>query len=131
MLEQHLKQLQKELELPEPFVSQVPGIWTIPFDETLEIVATGLKPEGFSLSCTLGQLPDHDQDAFLDHIMLSNLFGQGTEGAVLGIDETEKNIVLTQHFEYDIDYQQFKDILEDFLNSADVWYEEILEYQSE
>lgn len=129
MLENHLKQLQQELELTEPFPSEVPGVWSIPLEETVEVVLTQLQPEGFSLNCVIGSLPEDHQDEFLDQVMLSNLFGQGTGGAVLGIDETEKNIVLAQNVEQDLEYQKFKDLLEDFLNSVEVWRDEILEYQ--
>lgn len=129
MIKQYLEQLKKELELPKPFDSPIPGTWTIPLDEDLDIFLTELQPEGLSLKCTLGSIPKENEEAFFEHVMLSNLFGDGTSGAIIGIDENEKNIVISQHVDYDIPYQEFKDILEDFLNSCDVWKDEILEHQ--
>lgn len=126
MLESHLKQLQKELELDEPFISQAPGTWVVPLDEGLEVVVTARQPQGFSLESELGELPKEDQESFLDNVMLSNLFGQGTDGAILGLDEKEKNITIAFHSDEDVDYTRFRDILEDFISSVDVWRDEIL-----
>lgn len=61
--------------------------------------------------------------------MLGNLFGQGTHKAVLGLTEDGNMLTLFKVVEYNIDYKQFRDALEDFINSVDFWREEALNHK--
>ena len=58
MLDQHLKALQQEMELDEPFAPEAPGIWSIPLDDNTAATLTALQPEGYSITCQLGTLPE-------------------------------------------------------------------------
>ena len=42
------------------------------------------------------------------------LFGQGTKGAVLGLSEDGSQLTLTQDIDYNAEYKEFRDTLEDF-----------------
>lgn len=129
MIEKFLKELQNEMELEAPFPKESPGTWSIGMDDNLKVILTELSPEGFDLRCDVGPYPTKDEPEFLDQMLVSNLFGQGTEGAVLGVDEEKKKVVLVRDIQRDVDYQEFKDILEDFLNAVDIWHEEVLKHQ--
>ncbi len=131
MLEKFLKDLKTEMELEAPFPKEAPGTWTIPMDEELKVTLTQLDPEGFELRCDVGPLPGENDAELMDRMLVGNLFGQGTEGAVLGVDEEKKRVILVRSVSRNVDYQEFKDILEDFLNAADIWHDEITNPQTE
>lgn len=131
MIENFLKELQAEMELDAPFPKEGPGHWSIVLDDELKIALTELVPEGFELRCDIGSYPAKNEAEFLDKMLISNLFGQGTEGAVLGVDEESKKLVLVRDVPRTVNYQEFKDILEDFLNAAEIWHEEVLNQQDQ
>ena len=60
--------------------------------------------------------------------MKANLLGQGTGGAAIGIDSSEKFFILTHTFPFEINYKTFHESLEDFLNYIDFWKEEITSF---
>ena len=61
--------------------------------------------------------------------MRGNFLGQGTGGGVLAMDDNEKFLTLTLTMPYDINYKNFKETLEDFVNFADYWRQELLAHQ--
>jgi hypothetical protein len=129
MIEKFLKELQTEMELDDPFPKDGPGTWSIILSDDLKVSITELVPEGFDLRCNIGNYPTKNEGELLDKMLISNLFGQGTEGAVLAVDEDSKKLVLVRDVQRSINYQEFKEILEDFLNAADIWHEEVQKQQ--
>jgi hypothetical protein len=127
-LDTYIEQLIKEMELEGGLATQVPGVFAFPLEEDLTIEISD-RPPGFVLSCHLSSLPSTHQEELLTRLMLGNLFGQGTKGAVLGISEDGNVLTLTQVVDYNADYKEFRDILEDFVNTIDVWREETAKYQ--
>ena len=57
--------------------------------------------------------------------MKANLLGQGTGGAAIGIDPSEKFFTLSEVLEFEVNYKTFHEKLEDFLNYIDYWKEEV------
>ncbi len=131
MLEHHMKKLQEEMELKHPFPNSTPGTFTIPLEEDFVVFVSVNQPEGFTITCNVAKCPEGQQEQFLTELLLSNLFGQGTHGAILGIKEDQNMISLEQQIETDVEYEEFSEILQDFLNTADFWREESLKRQSE
>lgn len=126
-LENYVDQLMKEMEIEASLATQVPGVYALPLEENLKVIITN-HPPGFTLSCNLSPMPKQPQEDFLTSLMLGNLFGQGTKGAVLGISEDGALLTLTQKIDYNADYKEFRDVLEDFTNSVDLWSEEAQKY---
>ena len=124
MLETHLQQLAKELELEGSFATQVPGVFQFPLEEYLSVTLTAHSP-GFSFSCSLGPIPKVKETEFFTRLLLGNLFCQGTKGSVLGLNEEGNQLTLTQDIGYNVDYKEFRDALEDFVNSVDFWHLEL------
>lgn len=125
MIEKFLKELQVEMELDTPFPKKAPGTWAIPLEDNLVVTLIEMEPEGLDLRCPVGPYPSENEADIIDKMLIDNLFGQGTGDAVLGMDEEGKQIVLARTVLRRIDYQEFKDILEDFLNTAEIWHEEL------
>ena len=125
MLEDFIEKLSREMELEEPLKAQVPGIFVLPLDEGLNITITSTPSHSLAFSCTVGVCPNTGKEAFYTRLLLANLFGQGTKGAVLALDLEAGQVTLTQNFDYHLEYKDFRDAIEDFINAADLWKQEI------
>jgi hypothetical protein len=128
MLDNYMKQLIKELELEENLGGETPGIFTLPVEEDVSVTFAEMPP-GFRLSCNIEPYKKQHEEEFLTRLMLGNLFGQATKGAVLGLNDDGSQLTLTQLVDYNVDYKEFKDILEDFINSIDYWRMESKNYK--
>lgn len=123
-----LQELQKDYELKEPFEEEIPGVSLIPLDEGLNIRVS--NPMGhILLECTILDAPIGKEEELYLNLLLANLFGQGTRGALLSLSEDARKLTLSRSIEYDINFRDFQDVLEDFINSIDFWREEALNYQ--
>jgi hypothetical protein len=127
MLERFIAELSKELGLEKELVPSAPGVYVIPVNDEITMEVASI-PEGFSLRSTIVAAPEMRQDEFFLHMMLANLFGQGTMGSVLGLNEEGNRLIVTRVLERDISYRDFRDAVEDFMNSIDFWREEALNY---
>ena len=126
MLDDHIKQLSKDLELGSPIPQETQGVYLLTIGTGLDVTITDLAP-GFGLLCAIAPYPTTNEETFLTQAMLANLFGQGTEGAILGLDEGGTVLTLSMENTLDDSYQTFKETLEDFLNAVDFWRDEITE----
>jgi hypothetical protein len=123
MIERFMAQFSKELELPRDLEPKSPGVYVLPLETDLSITFT--EKEGvIYFHSVVAFAPTSNQEAFFEKMLLANLFGQGTYGATLGLDEEGKNIVLQRTIDYPLDYRQFRDHVEDFINALDLWREE-------
>lgn len=75
--------------------------------------------------------PTVRQELLFSLLMQANLFGQGTGGAAIGLDAGEKFITLSQAIPDETDYKHFREVLEDFVNYADYWKEEVIKFVKE
>lgn len=123
MLDSHIRQLEHELELDFSLKSELPGVYLLPLEEECTIAITEV-PRGFELKAPLGAAPPLKAESFYEEAMHANLFGQGSEGAILAIDESGSRLLLTRHVEEELSYRDFSAIIEDFVNAADYWREE-------
>ena len=127
MLENFMKQLTKDLEIEESLDTGVPGVYMFPVDENIGIDISEI-PHGFTLACTFGECPEENEEEFYTHALLANLFGQGTDQSVLGLDAEAKRLSLSRKVDYPIEYREFRDMVEDFLNAVEFWNEESSAY---
>ncbi|KAF3362295.1 putative type III secretion chaperone SycE [Chlamydiales bacterium STE3] len=122
-----IQEFLKELEISEPLPQTVPGVYTLPLDDGLSITMTA-NPQGFLLNAVLAEAPKKNEEHFYTEVLLANLFGQGTKGATLCLSEEGRMLTLSRDIDYDVDYKEFREILEDFINIIDFWREETLKY---
>lgn len=128
MLEKHIQSLIKDLDIRSSLTTEVPGTYALPLDDGLNVMISEM-PQGFMLKSTLAQCPKVNEEMFLTQMMLANLFGQGTKGAILGLNTDGNQLVLTQTIDYPASYKDFRDLLEDFINTVDFWREEALAHK--
>lgn len=126
MLQNFIPKLIEDLELGEMTLSSgIPGNYILPLEEGLSINMTDL-PSGYILKSNVAPYPKIKEEIFSTQAMLANLFGQGTRGAILGLNTEGTILTLTLVVEHPVDYKEFKDSLEDFMNTLDFWREEAL-----
>lgn len=119
MLEQFLQQLSAELGRELNLKKEGK---TVVFSLNPELAVTLTETEeGVSIWARIAPLPAEKREEFTMHLMAANFLGQGTGGAVLGLESDEKFLTLSLAFPYDINYKIFKDALEDFANYVDYW----------
>lgn len=128
-LSTYLQEFMQELEIREPLPQEVPGNYTLPLDEGLAITISALPP-GFALTTNVAPAPRQNEEHFYTQALLANLFGQGTKGATLSLSEEGRILTLSRNIDYDVSYKEFREILEDFINTVDFWREEALNNRS-
>jgi hypothetical protein len=70
------------------------------------------------------------EDLFL-YLCRANLLGRGTGGSAIGLDREEKFLTLARALTYELNYTEFKESLEDFVNFLLYWREEIEKFQQQ
>lgn len=126
-LDQLMKEMGKAFELKEEIPQIAPDTWQVPVEEGVVITLKEL-PGGIALSSTIMDAPIGQEEALYEHMLFANLFGQGTQGAILGLDEEGRKLTLSRTIDYDVNYKEFQELFEDFVNSVDFWLEEALTY---
>lgn len=124
-----LEQLCEELEL-----GAIPPADELKFHHfkinSFEISMKDLDP-GFYFSSNIGPLPKKKKEDYLMLLMKANFLGQGTGGATLGLKEDESFLTLSLSLPYEMNYNAFKDSLEDFANFVEYWKKETVRFETE
>lgn len=121
MLAKHMQQLEKELELDEPFVAEPNGDYTYVLDDDLIIRISALRPEGLQLNAAIGSLPPEADEDFYVQMLDGNLLGQATYGASLGLLADGRQMSLSQVAARQVTYPDFRLLLDDFINVIFYW----------
>lgn len=127
MLEKLIDQLSQELAM-EAIIPSEDHHYRLPFDNNLEVEAIELE-KGFLLKGVIGNRPQQNAESFLLKAMEANLFGIGTRGASIGLNEDGKILTLSLEVDYNSSYKEFKEKLEDFISVMDFWREEASKHQ--
>jgi hypothetical protein len=123
MLDDIITKLQKELDLAGPLGGANAGSFALMLDDIkVSIIETN---PGFELAAVLGELPRPSPELFMAKMLRGNLFGQATEGAIVGLDETGTRITLRYYYPLSPTYRDLKEKLEDFMNVIDFWQGEV------
>ena len=130
MVKSYIEKLQHELKLEESFATEVKDVYAFPVTEEISVLISELPREGFSLMCTFADCPKEDIEELFTEALRANLLGEGTDRAVLGLDEKGEKLTLTRDVDSPVRYEEFRDILEDFLNSIDFWIKEVSSYST-
>lgn len=126
MLDKFMQQLAKDFEVAS-FATEVPGVYEIPVDEGIDVKIAPI-PQGFAVTCSISDVPNQFEEEFYTQALIANLYGKGTEGCVLGLNSEGKGLTLSREIDYNIEYKEFADLIEDFLNSVDFWRQEAQAY---
>ncbi len=80
---------------------------------------------GIRIDSKLGPLPQVQTDQFMAKMLQGNFLGQLTRKAALGLNEEGKEVILTLFLPVVRNYREFRDNLEDFVNTVAFWKDEM------
>ncbi len=98
--------------------------YSLPINPETVIKVKELDP-GVLFFAVIGPCPELRKENLMIYLMKANFLGQGTGGASIGLDERENHLTLSLVLSYDMNYKQFRDALEDFVNYLDYWKAEL------
>lgn len=124
MLNTLIKELEKEWELETPLPQDMPGVYSIPLEDGLSLSISSIGQGAIFLNSTVALIPKGREEHLYTQALLANLMGQGTKGALLGLNDTGTLLTLSRTIDYDVSFKEFRDIVEDFINTIDFWREE-------
>ena len=128
MLKTLIDQLSKELWEGERVSPNDEGTFILRFKGDLVISLKEEEGVGVTFVCPIAPLPSKHQESYLERTMEANLLGRETGGSVLGLAADGKHILMTQRLPIDVNYREFHDALEDFINYAESWRHETAEF---
>jgi hypothetical protein len=120
MLEEHLKRLTEDLQIPPLDPKDTNSCFYLPLENDLQITIKPLK-NGCAFFSNVFPIPTQKKEEAFLYFMTANLLGQGTGIQSLGIDPEEKFLTLTCTIPYDMNYKEFKEKIEDFANYLHYW----------
>lgn len=126
MLDKFVQELGKELSMSDEFIQLEPGRYKMAFAGDIEIEATQTPQNDFRLKGIIGKCPETNPDAFLAHVMEGNLFGKGTRGGSIGLNEEGNLLTLCLELDYNANYQDWRTRVEDFASVMSFWRNEAL-----
>jgi hypothetical protein len=128
MLREYLELLCKELNQTIPKLNK-DKVYPLQFgNDTVSV--KDLEP-GMALHAQMCTLPTKKKEELFMYLCRANLLGQGTGGCRIGIDEKEKFLTLSLGLPYEMNYQTFKETLEDFVNYVYFWKAEVTKFENE
>lgn len=128
MLEKLIEQLSHELSMEDVITSTEDHRYLLPFDNHIEVQVLDLE-KGYLIKGVIGACPQQNKESFLLKTMEANLFGRGTRGAVIGLNDEGKVLTLSLELDYNSSFQDFKEKLEDFISVIDYWRKEATKHQ--
>lgn len=126
LVDNFAKQLRFDLGIETGITQDDQGSYHLTLSQIPVIIAH--YEEGFALLSAIGKVPQSpSNEEFFVTLMLANLMGQGTGGAILSLDETTHSLHLGDKVPYEVTYVEFKDHLETFFNYAQYWRKKLQE----
>lgn len=104
-------------------------LYSIDFGEGVVVRFSDLHP-GVQFMGEIGDLPKSNQEVVLASLMHLNLLGNGTYGGVIGYDEHIKALTFTHAVPYRLNFGEFKNALEDFVNYIEFFKGQLFKAES-
>lgn len=128
MLLDYLVKFCKELEIKTPKLNK-DKLFPLTIGEE-SMTLQDLDP-GVALHATICEVPKKKKEELFIFLMRANLLGQGTGSARIGIEAEEKSLTLSLGLPYEMNYQLFRETIEDFVNYLQFWRDEVAKFESE
>lgn len=129
MIQGFLEKLSVELSVPLA-KQREKKVFSFSLNENIMVNVRDLEP-GVSMQAPLIACPTQKKEDLFIYLMSANLLGQGTNGARIALDSEEKTLTLLLGLPYEMNYQLFRETLEDFVNHLIFWRNEIEKFKNE
>jgi len=100
-------------------------IYEVWINEDVKITFFDKEEKKIYFWSSLFTLPKENREDLFIYLMKANFLGQGTGGATIGATADDKFLTLSYIMPYEINYQEFRDKVEDFVNYLVYLREEI------
>ncbi|MGL4348906.1 MAG: type III secretion system chaperone [Chlamydiales bacterium] len=127
MLEELIHNLLKDIELDIEPSKMDPMGYKLDFAPDLSITVKATDP-GYYIQTSIDRVPEYEVEILFITLMEANLFGQGTGRGVLGISLDGDLVLFSKKILQDLNYQDFKEKIEEFVNYVEFWRIEIKEH---
>ncbi len=128
VLKQFIDQLSEDMVAADSISANEDGSYSLYLEPDLHISLRENASSGICLFTPVAPLPKKKKEEFLLKAMTANLFGRETGGAALGLDREGEQVTLLTFLPEQLNYRDFHDYLEDFVNYADAWRVETTEF---
>jgi hypothetical protein len=125
MLKEHLEKLTKSLKVS--LKEEKKKFFSFTLTEKIHLDFEDLKP-GYYLYSNICETPEEKLEDLFIYLLKANFLGNATGGNAIGITNDEKNLTLSFHHPYEINYDLFKENVEDFVNYLVYWKMEVDEF---
>ncbi len=124
MIQDHLRELERQLEIKLDTPPGEQGVFFLNVDEDVT-VKFELLDEGTYMSCILCEIPKNNREDLFIMLAEMNLMGEGSLGNVFGLTKESKHLTMSRLIDYDMGYPQFFEVVEDFVNLGKITLDEI------
>lgn len=124
MLDELIHNLLKDIGLEKEPVKLGPMSYQIDLGVDLSITIKANDP-GYYMQIAIDRITDYEAEILFITLMEANLFGQGTGGGILGISLENNLLMYSRKILQDLNYQDFKEKIEEFVNYSEFWRVEI------
>lgn len=128
---QFIQQLSTDMGFEQVLEANQDGSYSFRCEPNIDVTMRENAEAAIQFHTLVADLPAQREEEFLLHAMIANLFGRETGGAVLGVDQEGKKVVLVDSLPSSETYRAFYDRLEDFVNYADAWRLETTTFNTE
>ena len=127
-LKQFIGQLSTDLRFEQALDANEDGSYSVRLEPDIDVTLRENLDSTILLYVKLAELPTERTEEYLHKAMVANLFGREIGGAVLGLDNEGKRVVLLDFLSEGMTYRLFHERLEDFVNYADAWRQQTIEF---
>lgn len=128
MLAGFLKSLCDELTIDTPRLNEQK---VYPLKIGGELLAVQDLDPGMGLQARICEIPNKKREELTIYLMRANLLGQGTGGSRIGLDQDGNFLTLSLGLPYELNYQIFKETIEDFVNYLIYWRDAVKQFEKE
>ena len=129
MVNSYIEQLVIDIDIDEEFKTDNEHEYKLQLDKNIFVTITDLRP-GFIFKSPIAEISTSNCEDLVTKLMTANLFYQGTEFASIGLDSKGRQLSLSKVISLNMEYDEFKDCLENFVNVVDFWQRETKKYIS-
>jgi hypothetical protein len=123
-IQEYTEKIIKILNLDQGAYPNENKMYSLDLGDDLVVNYGDLHPGVYMVSYLL-PLDVKRREVFSVSLMHLNLFGNGTGGGVIGYDEETKLLTFSQAVPYRLQFEEFKNALEDFINYVEFWKTEL------
>ena len=103
------------------------NVFSLQVNDKIEVKIEVLEKD-FILHSDFFVLGDEKKEELFSYLMMANFLGYGTGRGKIGLDNETNMITLSKQMNREIKYEEFYEILEEFINYVSYWQKEIINF---